>query len=178
VVHPTRRIIAYHLLWKDDAHGAWLPFEEPTDHEIVWVGYDSTLAPTDIWSYWHRTILHADWRGRGQALADVQWGKHGSMPTGTRPTDLPWNTSHEAFYLLSWIIPDLWLGRLQREGPVCFCHSYRRFTTFSRPLVLTSRIDIIVRSDDPLPALRAAVGDNFARKVAWPPDDPEPDDRQ
>ena len=168
VVHSTQRIIAYHLLWRDDAHGAWLPLEEPTDHEIIWVGYDSTLAPTDIWTYWHRTILHADWRGRGQVLADVQWGKHGSMPTATRPADLPWDKSHEMFYLLSWIVPDLWLGSLLRDGPACFCHGYRRYTTFSRPLPLTSRIDLIVRSDDPLPALKAAFGERFAKKIAWP----------
>src|SRR5687767_6738293 len=34
VVHPERRIIAYHLLWRDDVHGAWLPFTIPTDQEI------------------------------------------------------------------------------------------------------------------------------------------------
>jgi hypothetical protein len=35
VVHPTRRIIAYHLLWKDDVHGSWIPFTVPTDEEAV-----------------------------------------------------------------------------------------------------------------------------------------------
>ena len=40
VVHPTRRIIAYHLLWQDDVHGAWIPHTVPTDEEVVWVpGY-------------------------------------------------------------------------------------------------------------------------------------------
>ena len=58
VLHPTRPIIAYHLLWRDDAHGAWIPFTKPTDQEIVWVGYDSTGAPTELWTYWHGTLLH------------------------------------------------------------------------------------------------------------------------
>ena len=31
VVHPSRRIIGYHLLWKDDVHGSWIPFTVPTD---------------------------------------------------------------------------------------------------------------------------------------------------
>jgi hypothetical protein len=168
VVHPIRKIIAYHLSWRDDAHGAWLPFQKPTDHEIIWVGYDSTSAPTDVWTYWHRTILHADWKGQGPVLADVQWGKHGSMPTATRPADLPWDKSNETFYLLTWILPDLWLGSLVREGPRCFCHSYRRYLTFSTPLPLGPRIDLIVRSEDPLPALRAVVGSGFSKKVAWP----------
>ena len=51
VVHPTRSVIAYHLLWRDDAHGSWIPFTTPTDQEIVWVGYDSTNAPSDVWTY-------------------------------------------------------------------------------------------------------------------------------
>jgi hypothetical protein len=51
VLHPTRRLIAYHLLWRDDVHGSWIPFTVPTDEEVVWVGYDSTSAPTDIWTY-------------------------------------------------------------------------------------------------------------------------------
>ena len=51
VLHPTRRVIAYHLLWRDDVHGSWIPFTVPTDEEIVWVGYDATHAPTDIWTF-------------------------------------------------------------------------------------------------------------------------------
>jgi hypothetical protein len=89
VVHPTRAIIGYHLLWKDDVHGAWIPFTVPTDEEIVWVGYDSSGAPTDIWTYWHGKVLHADWRGHGTPAVDVQWGKHGLMPRGIIESDLP-----------------------------------------------------------------------------------------
>ena len=40
VVHPNRPIIGYYLLWRDDVHGAWIPFTKATDEEIVWVGYD------------------------------------------------------------------------------------------------------------------------------------------
>ena len=53
VIHPNRRIIGYYLLWSDDVHGAWIPFTKPTDEEIVWVGYDSTKAPSEVWTYWH-----------------------------------------------------------------------------------------------------------------------------
>ena len=60
VVNPSRPIIAYHLLWRDDVHGSWIPFTVPTDEEIVWVGYDTTRAPTDIWTFWHGSVLHAD----------------------------------------------------------------------------------------------------------------------
>src|SRR5688572_21446193 len=30
VVHPTRRLVAYHLLWRDDVHGSWIPLTVPT----------------------------------------------------------------------------------------------------------------------------------------------------
>ena len=98
VVHPTRRIIAYHLLWRDDAHGSWIPFTVPTDQEVVWIGYDESGAPTDMWTYWHGTILHADWRGRGTPAVDVQWGKHGSLPHGIIESDLPRFRTLNAFY--------------------------------------------------------------------------------
>src|SRR5687767_11391758 len=75
VVHPESRVIGYHLLWRDDIHGSWIPFTVPTDQEVVWVGYDSTHAPTDLWAYWHGKILHTDWRNRGTPLFSVQWGK-------------------------------------------------------------------------------------------------------
>jgi hypothetical protein len=168
VIHPTRSVIAYHLLWRDDAHGAWLPFTKPTDHEIIWVGYDSTSAPVELWTYWHGSIVHTEWSARGQPLVDVQWGKHGSLPTATRPVDLPWAKSHDVFYLLAWLLPDLWLGNLARRGPWCFCHGYARYTTFTKPIQLAQRINLVARDADPTEALRAVFGNRYARKIAWP----------
>jgi hypothetical protein len=116
VVHPTRRVIAYHLLWADDAYGAWIPRTKPTDEEIVWVGYDRTGAPTDMWTYWHGTLLYSPW-SRRQVEVDVQWGKHGSLPRGMRESDLPRGRSLKSFYRLTYALPDLWLGNLSRRGP-------------------------------------------------------------
>src|SRR5919201_6734660 len=143
VLHPTRRIIAYYLLWRDDAVGAWVPFTIPTDEEEVWVGYDSTNAPTDLWTYWHGTILHTDWRGKGQLVVDVQWGKHGSLPHGALTADLPSGKSLLVFYAMAWALPDLWLGNLTRPGPWCFCHGFRRYLEFTRPLLLAPRLNVI-----------------------------------
>jgi hypothetical protein len=168
VIHPERPVIAYHLLWQDDAHGAWLPFTVPTDQELVWVGYDSTGAATDVWTYWHKTVLHSNWRDRGQVAVDVQWGKHGSLPRGTRPNQLPIARSLDAFYLLSWMLPDLWLGALAKDGPACFCHGYARYLEFTRPMALGSRLDAIVRTEDPGPALRAVFGVVYSEKLPWP----------
>jgi hypothetical protein len=168
VVHPDRPIIAYHLLWSDDAHGAWAPFTKPTDQEIVWVGYDNSNAPTDLWTYWHGSVLHADWKGKGQIAADVQWGKHGMLPRGTRETDLPPLQGLTSFYLLSWLVPDLWLGHLVREGPACFCSTPSRYREFSRPVLLGERLDAIVRTENPDRALSAVFGEDYSRKVQWP----------
>jgi hypothetical protein len=171
VVHPARRLIAYHLLWRDDAHGAWLPFTKPTDAEIVWIGYDSTNVPVDLWTYWHGSILHTDWRGKGPVSIDVQWGKHGSMPRATHLADLPWLQSLDAFYLLTWIgAPDLWLGNLSRPGPWCFCHGYGRYASFTRALPLGSRLNAIVRTLKPGESLRAVFGRGYKNKTPWPPE--------
>ena len=169
VVHPTQRVVAYHLLWRDDAHGAWVPFGKPTDQEVVWVGYNAQGEPNEVWTYWHATILHAAWRVKGRVLIDVQWGKHGSMPRATRTMDLPWMQSLDLFYLLAWIgLPDLWLGNLTRPGPWCFCHGYARYASFTEPLPLGPRINAVVRSIDPRSALVAVFSEDYADKPHWP----------
>src|SRR5687767_9932855 len=150
VVHPDRQIVAYHMLWRDDAHGSWIPFTVPTDQEIVWVGYDSTNAPTDVWTFWHGRILHTEWKDRGPVTIDVQWGKHGSLPRGTRSGSLPITAKPASFYVLTWIgLPDLWLGNLTRPGPWCFCKSYKRYGEFTKPLLLNERIDLVAHTGDP-----------------------------
>ena len=169
VLHPTRRIIAYHLLWQDDVNGSWIPFTVATDEEVVWVGYDSTHAPTDLWTYWHGTVLHADWRARGQVAVDVQWGKHGSLPHGVIESDLPSIKKLNDFYAFTWLgLPDIWLGNLTRRGPWCFCHGYRRYRDFSRQLPLAGKLDFVVRADDARQSLGAVFGRPYSRKTPWP----------
>ena len=169
VVHPSRPIVAYHLLWRDDVHGSWIPFTVPTDEEIVWVGYDSTAAPTDVWTFWHGKILHTSWRERGPVAIDVQWGKHGSLPRGVIESDLPGIQKLNDFYAFAYLgIWDLWLGRLTRPGPMCFCHSYRRYREFSRPLSVADRLDAVIRADDATPALVEVFGKPYSKKRAWP----------
>lgn len=169
VVHPNRPIIGYYLLWRDDVHGAWIPFTKATDEEIVWVGYDSTHAPTDVWTYWHGKVLHADWRGRGTVSIDVQWGKHGSMPRGIVNDDPMWPRTLSNFWVSSWVgIPDILLGRLSRRGPLCFCHSYGRYRTFDRPVIAADLVDVVVRAEDPDPVLSAFFGTPYSKKTPWP----------
>ncbi|MFL5577660.1 MAG: hypothetical protein ACJ79S_17025 [Gemmatimonadaceae bacterium] len=167
-VHPERRIIAYYLLWRDDVNGAWIPFTVPTDEEVVWVGYDSTLAPTELWTYWHGTILHTAWP-RSRVEVDVQWGKHGSLPRGVRLNDLPPERSIDAFYAgATFGLLDVALGNLNRPGPMCFCHGFKRYLDFSRPLPLDSALDAVVVGADPRPTLAAVFGKHYSKKPLWP----------
>ena len=169
VVHPTRRVIAYHLLWRDDIHGSWIPFTVPTDEEIVWVGYDSSGAPTDLWTFWHGDILHTNWRERGTPAIDVQWGKHGSLPRGVIESDLPRLRTLNAFYLFHFIgLPDILLGKLTRPGPSGFFHSYARYRDYSRLLVLRDSLDVVVRTADPRESLTAVFGKPYSNKRQWP----------
>jgi hypothetical protein len=169
VVHPDRRIIAYHLLWKDDVHGSWIPFTVPTDEEVVWVGYDASGAPSDIWTFWHGSILHTDWRDRGTPAIDVQWGKHGSLPQGIIESDLPRGQTLNAFYVLHFIgLPDILLGKLTRPGPSGFFHSYARYRDFSRVMRLGDSLDVVVRTAHPDEALAAVFGRPYSRKRNWP----------
>jgi hypothetical protein len=170
VVHPTRPIIAYHLLWQHDVNGQWLPWAKPSDEEEVWVGYDPvTQAPTDLWTYWHGTILHTDWRSRGMPAIDVQWGKHGSMPHGLIESDLPRLKTLNAFYVAEFVLlPDILIGKLAHGGPWGFFHGYRRYRQFSRVVPLQGRLDAVVDAEDPRRALRAIFGARYSNKLHWP----------
>jgi hypothetical protein len=168
VLHPTRPVIAYHLLWRDDVHGSWIPFTVPTDEEVIWVGYDATYAPIDVWTYWHGQILHASWP-KAQVAIDVQWGKHGNLPRNVRQSDLPKPRTLNFFYAMAIAgEPDILLGDLIRKGPLCFCHSYRRYLQFTRPLPLSERIDVVIRTEDPRPVLREVFGSKYSKKDQWP----------
>ena len=72
-------------------------------------------------------VLHADWRNRGAVVIDVQWGKHGSLPHGITNEDPMWPRTLGSFWVSAWIgLPDIWLGRITRRGPMCFCHGFAR----------------------------------------------------
>jgi hypothetical protein len=88
ILHPTERLIAYHLFWEDD-----IDFPEdndPCDHELIWVQYSSDKSSIEnTWTYFHGRILTASETALRDARAhamrprvNVQWGKHGSLPAG------------------------------------------------------------------------------------------------
>ena len=168
VLHPERRVIAYYLTYQHDLAARWSPFSQGPDEEEVWVGYDAALAPTDLWTYWHGTILHANWRGKGELGVNVQWGKHGSMPRGMPIGELPRWQSLQIFYAMTYAFPDLWFGRFSSRGPLCFCRSFARYLEFSRPIVLGARLTAIGRTANPGSLLTVVFGKRYAHKPYWP----------
>lgn len=167
VLHPTKPLIAYHLLWRDDVNGSWIPFTVPTDQEVVWVRYDTSHAPTDVWTYWHGTILHTAWP-KSQVAIDVQWGKHGSLPRGIVESSLPSPKKLNFFFAATrFLIPDQLLGRANRNGPIIFPHSYKRYRDFSKVVTIANRLDAIARAEDPDAVLQAVFG-HYSHKPAWP----------
>jgi hypothetical protein len=143
-------------------------FTVPTDEEVLWVGYDSTHAPTDVWTYWHGRILHTPWP-KSQVRIDVQWGKHGSMPRNVVQSDLPKPRTLNFFYAMTIFgEPDILLGDISRKGPLCFCHGYRRYLEFTRPIALADKVDAVVRTEDPGPVLHEVFGSKYSNKHRWP----------
>jgi hypothetical protein len=171
VVHPTRPLVAYHLLWQHDVNGQWMPWTKPSDEEEIWVGYDpETHAPTDMWTYWHGSVLHTSWRGKGPPAVDVQWGKHGSLPRGVIESDLPRFKTLNAFYAVEYfLLPDIWLGKLAHGGPWGFFHDYARYREFDRVVPLATRLDVVIDAEDPRDALHEIFGRKYSNKVHWPP---------
>jgi hypothetical protein len=170
VVHPRCPVVAYVLDWKWDVNGQWVPWSKSSDEEEVWVGFDSlTHAPTDLWTYWHGTILHTNWRDRGRAAISVQWGKHGSLPHGVIESDLPGSRTLNVMYALEYVLlPDIWIGKLVHGGPWGFFHGYARYRDFSRVIDTGNRLDAVVETAAPTEPLRAVLGRRFANKRPWP----------
>jgi hypothetical protein len=170
VVHPERPVIAYHLLWRSDLNGQWMPWTKPTDQEVVWVGYDpGTHRVTDLWTYWHGTILHADWRDRGPPAVDVQWGKHGSLPRNVVQSDLPNTKTLNFFYAAAFLtLPDILISRAAHGGPWGFFGSYDSYRSFTEPLPLGPRIDAVFQAGDTRDQLALVFGKRYSRKTPWP----------
>jgi hypothetical protein len=91
------------------------------------------------------------------------------MPRNVNESDLPKPRTLNFFYAMTiageW---DILLGDLTRKGPLCFCHSYRRYRQFTRPINLSERIDAIVRTEEPQSVLTEIFGRKYSNKALWP----------
>ena len=105
VLHPERRLIAYHLFWEDDIDVPEV--KDPCDHEVVWVAYSADGQQIEqVWTYFHGRVLAGgepalrEAREHGlRPRVDVQRGTHGSMPVGWQ--DWPSTDTDTSFPRLS-----------------------------------------------------------------------------
>jgi len=200
ILHPSRRLVAYHLFWEDD-----IDFPEdndPCDHEVLWVEYaedQKTIA--GVRTYFHGRIL----RGSGEALQDakanggrsrvnVQWGKHGSLPLGWEKLLIVADEgdAEKTFYPLGRPISLLDYNRgtyekLSKEGrrlsehplgrgwPKKFLGSWQDFTDFAVPIdpdeLLSSKQMILVSRWNSATINQHFLRYNFRPKTEWPEGD-------
>ena len=197
ILHPSRRLIAYHLFWEDD-----IDFPEdndPCDHEVLWVEYaedQKTIA--GISTYFHGRIL----RGGSEAIQEakahagrphinVQWGKHGSLLLGWEkvPIVAVEDDAEKKFYPLGRQITLLDYNRgtyekLTKEGrrllehplgrgwPKKFVGSWQDFTNFSVLVdpgaLLTSKQMLRVSRWNSATINQHFLRYNFRPKTEWP----------
>jgi len=197
ILHPSRRLVAYHLFWEDD-----IDFPEdndPCDHEVLWVEYsEDHKTITGISAYFHGRIL----RGGSEAIQEakahagrprinVQWGKHGSLLLGWEklPIVAVEDDAEKKFYPLGRQITLLDYNRgtyekLSKEGrrllehplgrgwPKKFVGSWQDFTNFSVLVdpgaLLTSKQMIRVSRWNSATINQHFLRYNFRPKTEWP----------
>lgn len=151
IVHPKKNIIGYHLLWEDD----WdFPDDyEPSDHEIIWVEYEATSKRVKrVLTYFHGHVLPSTdcETENGRIHIFVQWGKHGSLPTGYKNIRLEEVTEEYVTENVSKTITTLqWLERdykhsqkggrasnhsIKKQWPDKFSGEFKDYLAFKRKL--------------------------------------------
>jgi hypothetical protein len=195
ILHPHKRLIAYHLFWDDD-----IDFPEdndPCDHELIWVEFAADRKTlTRVWTYFHGQILdggtEAVEEARRHAMRpriNVQWGKHGSMPVSWESLKVRRDSgaaqaepislklyNEETFRRLSTQGRRLAAHGLGVRGrwPSKFSGDWAAFSNFSRavePLALLERQRMALVSNWNSAAIsQHFLRYNFRPKTEWPPD--------
>lgn len=202
ILHPQKRLIAYHLFWEDD-----IDFPEdndPCDHEVMWVEYaEDRVTIKRVWTYFHNRILDSgqtaveDAKQHGmRPRINVQWGKHGSMPAGWENLKIsrdPGATSTEPISLKQYN-EDLFRlmtteGRrlanhplgVRGNWPKKFSGNWAAFTNFPKlvePLVLMKKNRMALASNwNNATINQYFLHYNFRPKTEWPPDEPASNNR-
>lgn len=191
ILHPTERLIAYHLFWEDD-----IDFPEdndPCDHEVVWVRFAPNGQSIEgIWAYFHGHILPGGTAALGDARqhawrprVNVQWGKHGSLLVGWE--EMTVNTSkvdrssvtlkqynEETFRQLAGAgrrLPEHPLG-VRLGWPLKFRGSWLDFTNFTRVIdaqkILRQRKMALASRWNSATINQYFLTYNFRPKTEWP----------
>ncbi len=101
LLHPRRPWIGFHLFWDDDVD--FPEDNDPTDHEVVWIEYDSARRePVSVATYFHGRLITAPVAAGKRPVVACEWGKHGSVPYGpdgklveTAGLERNWKRLHE-----------------------------------------------------------------------------------
>lgn len=190
ILHPTARRIAYHLFWDDDLD---FPDDfEPSDHEVVWVGYSEEGEARQLWTYFHGRVLTAP-APPGRNAVYVQWGKHGSLPGNWRSlhitpevTEVPDGIPISAGAIALPEYLDASFRKLSTSGrrlpgnplarrlgwPLRFAGTAQQFVTFDRPVDPLPLLDrdgsVLVSRFNSGPLSRWIIPYNFRPKLEWP----------
>lgn len=170
--HPTRPLIAYHLMWGDDVD--FPEDNDPVDHEVVWVEYNrQTGKAVNLFTYFHGSIVRRkaddDSLTNGRFQVAVEWGKHGSLPLALSSSHSGLRENHHRLNTVGTRLPD---HPLARNWPKRFAGSFENYATFSEQLPLVRHIE-----SDPL-IMTGLHGNaiidqhllpyNFSAKPEWP----------
>jgi hypothetical protein len=198
ILHPSERLIAYHLFWDDDID--FPDDNDPCDHEVIWIRYTTDgQALEQITTYFHDRLLDGgaaaieDARKHGErARVNVQWGKHGSMPIGWERLrvvadvgDIERDYTKEGPMSLLDYNRAAWQklsteGRRMKEHamarrlgwPDRFAGSFEQFVDFSRPVDLVALLDqrqlVAVSRWNSAVINQQFLAYNFRPKTEWP----------
>ena len=197
ILHPERRLVAYHLFWDDDVD--FPDDNDPSDHEVLWIAYDERGGIVRVVTLFHGRLVEGssatieDARGHGgRPRIEVQWGKHGPMPAGWRDLKIASEESDrdtgipdgltltlEDYNARSW-------RKLSTEGtrrrdhplavrygwPARFEGSLAAFTAFTREIdirpLLEKRSMMLVSRWNSASLARYLLFYNFRPKLEWP----------
>jgi hypothetical protein len=197
ILHPERRVIAYHLFWDDDID--FPDDNDPSDHEVTWIQYDAAGAVVRVVTLFHGRLIAGssaalvDAHGHGwRPRIDAQWGKHGPMPAGWRQISVATEESDTDTGIPAGLTVSLddyntrtW-RKLSTEGtrgrdhplavrygwPARFDGTLAAFTSFTREIdirpLLENRSMMLISRWNSASLARQLLFYNFRPKLEWP----------
>ena len=173
VHHPERPLIAYHIMFDDDA--LFSGRGKAYDHEILWVEYDPiTFIVVDVPVLWHRTVIRTDSSLLDAKSSDqrprvmVEWGMHGLLPLGWKKLSI---LRVNAEIRLHWFLAQN-VSKVpgMQKNKVSFGGSFEEFITFNNYIDTREFIknQNVIIAEYSFEELKKRIDDSFALKKEWP----------
>lgn len=173
VHHPERPLIAYHIIFDDDALASGRG--QIYDHEILWVEYDPiTYIVVDVPVLWHRTVIRTDSCLLDAKSSDqrphvmVEWGLHGLLPLGWKKLSI---LRVNAEIRLHWFLTqNVSKVPLMQKNKVRFNGTFEEFITFNDYLETREFIknQNVIVAEFSYEELKKRVENSFTLKKEWP----------